>query len=124
MEDIVVTHESYYDLLKDFMEWHNSYSQWNSWDAQDGFRTLWHMGHIIETDLFCDAYHLGIIGEFDSPYCPIEVASILEAKGFAPDSVDKYAETHGIKIDAVEGGTHNPLYDCIIAAKVYFDLMK
>jgi len=124
MESIEITHRSYEELLRDFIEWHNSFSQWNSWDNKDGWRTLWHMGHVVEAKLFDDAYRLGINGEFDSPYCPIEVSSMLDANGYQPDSVDNYIKEKGLTVENVEGGTHNPLYDSIVAASAYFDLME
>lgn len=83
---------------------------------------LWHMGHVVEAYLFRECVRLGFIGKYDAPYTPIEVHEVLRCKGFKPDSVDSYAKEHKIKLP--EGSTHNPLYDCEVAARVYFHLLK
>jgi hypothetical protein len=122
IEGIEEDHDSYESLLRAFMAWHQEFQQWNSWDAKEEFQTLWHMGHVVETKLFDDAFKMGIIGEFESPYCPIEVATLLQAKGFSPDSVDGYVKEHNLELPEVAGGTHNALYDCIVAAAVFHHL--
>ena len=124
LKGIEVNYDSYESLLRAFIEWHNKFPQWNSWENKGGFQTLWHMGHVVEVQLFRDAYDMGIIGEFDSPYCPIEVASLLQMKGYSPDSVDGYLEARGLPKPEVAGGTHNALYDAMAAAMAYFDLIK
>jgi hypothetical protein len=67
---------------------------------------------------------MGIIGEFESPYCPIEVATLLQEKGYSPDSVDNYLDIKGLPKPEVKGGTHNALYDAMAAARAYFELIK
>ena len=79
--------------------------------------TIWHMGHVVEAYLFRELQKLGLIGEWDAPYTPIEVATMLQLSGYDPSSVDTYAREN--KIVLPEGSTHNPLYDCIVAAKVF-----
>lgn len=104
----------YEDMLKSFSDFYMKYR-----DAT----TLWHMGHIVESNLFREMHRLGYIGEWDAPYVPIEVSAYLEQVGESPDSVDKYAKSHNIEIMDY-GTTHNPLYDCEVAYKVYYDLCR
>lgn len=89
---------------------------------KDNADVLWHMGHIVEAELFRELYRNSLIGEWDAPYTPIELASVLEIFGEDPDSVDKYAQKEHLKIKEY-GTTHNPLYDCEVAAKAYFHLI-
>lgn len=79
--------------------------------------TMWHMGHIVEAFLFREMHRLGYIGDWDAPYTPIEVATMLALVGKDPSSVDTYAKENEIVLP--KGSTHNPLYDCIVAAKVF-----
>lgn len=93
-----------------------------TWKANwKNLQTMWHMGHVVEIGLFRELVSLGLIGEFEAPYTPIEIATVLDVKGFDGSSVDNYANMMGIK---VEGSTHDPLYDCRVAAKVYFDVIN
>ncbi len=82
---------------------------------------LWHMGHVVEAYLFRLLVEKGYIGEWDAPYTPIELSVYLEMYGYAPDSVDAYLEEEDIEVD-FDGATHNPLYDCIAAYKVWRNL--
>lgn len=107
-----VTHDKYEDMLKDFAKFYMKHKE---------AETLWHMGHIVEVFLFRECVRLGFLGEFETPYNPIEVAEMLRIKGFQPDSVDLYIDIHGLTIKDY-GSTHNPLYDCEVAAKTYFHL--
>lgn len=124
LKQVPVTHADYDELLKAFIDWHQQFPQWNSWDRQDGYQTLWHMGHVVEVALFRHARERLYIGDFDAPYVPIELATLLQSRGFRPDSVDEYIKTHNLPTPDVDGGTHNALYDAIAAATVYFDLVK
>lgn len=107
---------NYIELLSAFAQFYNNMRE------QYEITTLWHMGHVVESHLFRELVSNKLIGEWDAPYTPIEVSEVLRIKGFAPDSVDNYAKQHNVGI--TQGYTHNPLYDCEVAAKVYFDLMK
>lgn len=111
--DFEVTHTSYEDMLKDFSKFYL---------ANKDATTLWHMGHVVEAFLFRECVRLGFIGEWDAPYTPIEVSEVLRQNGFDPSSVDSYAKEKGLKLPA--GSTHNPIYDCRIAAAVYFHIKK
>jgi hypothetical protein len=82
---------------------------------------LWHMGHVVEAFLFRELVRLGFIGQFDAPYTPIDVSNDLRIAGEHADSVDKYAAGYDLVISDY-GTTHNPLYDCEVAAKVWFHL--
>ncbi len=82
------------------------------------------MGYVVESNLFRLMVRGGHIGEWDAPYVPVEVAEHLRIAGYAADSVDSYMESAGLKKPEVVGGTHNPLYDAMVAASVYFDLTK
>lgn len=116
MDGIAETHSSYEDMLQAIGAW------WleNKADAT----ALWHMGHVVESFLFRELVRVGSIGEWDAPYVPVEVSQVLADKGFRPDSVDSYLETKGLPKPELVGGTHNPLYDAVVAATVYFDLVK
>lgn len=98
-------------LLRQFAEFYNQMRE------QYNVTALWHMGHVVEAYLFRELVSNGLIGEWDAPYTPIEVAEHLRVRGFAPDSVDSYAREHNLELPS--GSTHNPLYDCVVAYKVY-----
>ena len=110
-----VTHEIYEDMLESFAAFYNSH--------REAATPLWHMGHVVEAHLFRECVRLGLIGEWDAPYTPIEVSEHLRANGYDPDSVDKYINEKNISVSDY-GSTHNPLYDCEAAARVYFSLME
>ena len=69
--------------------------------------TLWHMGHIVEANFFRQLQEKGCIGEWDAPYTPIEVSTLLAYAGERPDSVDEYTYIHELECRDY-GGTHNP----------------
>jgi len=116
LSNVKDTHQTYEDMMRDFSKW---------WlDNKEDSQILWHMGHIVEVFLFRELYNLGFIGEFDAPYTPFELAEILRLKGYEPDLVDEYIKAKDISLPYIEGSTHNPLYDAIAAAEVFFDLQK
>lgn len=96
---------------------------WKYINSISKVRTIWHMGHIVESRLFLDLREKNLIGVFDAPYTPVEISTLLQMKGFRPDSVDEYLakEMSDVKIS---GSTHDPLYDTLVAAQVYFHLLK
>ena len=106
--DFPVTHESYEEMLKDFSD---------EYMSKKNATVLWHMGHIVEAYLFRELNRLGFIGDWDAPYVPVEVSALLAAVGEKADSVDSYVEKYNI--EKPDGSTHNPLYDCEVAAKVF-----
>lgn len=91
----------------------------NFWNFVKDAQMLWHMGHIVEANLFKELHNHSLIGDFDAPYSPIEISVVLASKGYEPDSVDKYIEDQ-LHLKTV-GNTHDPLYDARAAAIVFFD---
>lgn len=83
---------------------------------------LYHCGMIVEGGFFRALREMGLIGLFEAPMAPIEVADYLRMKGENPYSVDEYVDKYGLK--KPDGATHNPLYDCEVAAKVYLHIIK
>ena len=114
MKGIKVTHYSYPKMLSTFANWYN--------DNRKDTVVLWHMGHVVEAFLFREMVDFAFIGEWDAPYTPIEVAEVLRCHGEDPASVDTYLKKKGVVISDVEGGTHNPIYDCIAAMTAYIEL--
>jgi len=108
-----ITHDSYEKMLAEFASFYMGTAG----------TVLWHMGHVVEAFLFRELVRLGFIGQFDAPYLPIDVANDLRLSGEQADSVDKYAAGYDLAISDY-GTTHNPLYDCEVAAKVFFHLNK
>lgn len=109
-----ITHNNYKEMLADFATWYL--------ENKEDTIVLWHMGHVVEAWLFREMVTLGLIGEFEAPYCPIEVSETLRLYGYAPDSVDTYAKDYNIT--AEYASTHNPLYYAEIAFKVWEDIVK
>lgn len=111
MEAIPVNYESYEDLLKAFFAWRKGYKDNDTIE-------LVHMGVPVEARLFLDAHSLGIIGDWDDPYPLVDCSAVPEIYV----SVDKYNQQNGVEVDPDEfaGGTHNPLYDSVAAAKAYW----
>lgn len=114
MEGIQVTHNSYKDMLKDFMSFYM--------ENKDNAHIVVHMGLPVEARLFLDAHNLGIIGDWDAPYPLIDMCAFPEIG----DSVDTYNANNGIVVDSntFEGGTHNPLYDSYATALAYIHITK
>lgn len=108
------THQTYESMLGEFAGWYMA----NQKDAT----VLYHMGHVVEAFLFRELVRLGYIGQWDAPYLPIDVSNDLRLAGEQADSVDEYAKKYNFAIPT--GSTHNPLYDCEVAAKVFFHLNK
>ena len=109
------THESYEDMLRDFAAFYLAHKQ--------NADCICHMGYIVEAHLFREMHHLGHIGEWDAPYPLLDVSGNLQQVGEDPTSVDNYAKKHRLPITDY-GSTHNPLYDCEVAAKVYMHLTR
>lgn len=110
-----VTHENYGDMLSAFAEFYYA----NKQDAD----IVAHCGSPVESHLFRQMRRMELIGEWDAPFPIHEVGTLLLAFGENPKSVDSYAQKHNLEI-ADYGSTHNPLYDCEVAAKVFLHLMK
>lgn len=82
---------------------------------------LYHCGMIVEGRFFYELRQMSLLGKFERPMCPIEVGNFLMAAGENPFSCDEYVKKHNLTIE-FDGGTHNPLYDCEVAAKVFIHL--
>lgn len=104
-------------LLNDFAKFY-TYMR-NQYDVT----VLWHMGHVVEAFLFRLLVEKGLIGEWDAPYIPIEVSAYLQQAGYKPDSVDAYISANGLSVE-YGGTTHNPLYDCIAAYRVWEHIIR
>lgn len=109
MVDIEETRNSYPSMLYAFNQFLKKH--------KDG-KVLTHMGHIVEANLFRDMHELGIIGDFEAPYEWYDVCLLFG------DSVDSYNRIHGIMVEDVKGGTHNPLYDCVSAFKAFWHFIN
>lgn len=105
------------ELLADFAEFYNEVK-----GKTPGVRELWHMGHIVEAYLFRRMRELDLIEDFGGPYTPIEVSAHLDMAGRPADSVDSYMEE--FDIPKPSGATHNPLYDCEVAYKVWRHIVE
>ena len=114
LADVHTTHETYESMLADFAVFYMA----NKADAE----CVCHMGYIVEAHLLREMHRLGFIGDWDAPYPLYDVSGNLQAAGEDPTSVDVYAKKHALEI-ADFGTTHNPLYDCEVAAKVYIHLL-
>jgi len=113
LENIAPTHETYEAMLSDFAIFYMA----NKADAD----CICHMGYIVEAHLLREMHRLGFIGDWDAPYPLFDVSGNLQAAGEHPTSVDGYAKKHSLPLSDF-GTTHNPLYDCEVAAKVYLHL--
>lgn len=107
MIDIKETHTDYESMLKDFMKFYM--------DNKQDTVILVHMGLPVESRLFLDAHELGFIGDWDAPYPLVDISAIPEIN----TSPDTYNKNNGVVIPALDGGTHNPLYDSWSALLAY-----
>lgn len=111
--DFEITNQSYEEMLKEFASFYLKHKD---------STTIWHMGHVVESHLFRELHRLGFIGDWDAPYTPIDVSDMLRVIGEPSDSVDSYYKKYNLSI--IEGNTHNPLYDCKVAAEVLNSIAK
>ncbi|XGU46178.1 hypothetical protein ACEXAJ_07430 [Fusobacterium necrophorum subsp. funduliforme] len=109
----IIRLSSYKELLQWFAKYYNLYRK--------EYTVLYHMGHIVEANLFKELVSGGYIGEWDAPYTPIEVSALLAACGYDMDSVDKLAEL-GLIEKPSESQTHQALYDAEITCRAYWFL--
>lgn len=118
VKGIGVSNNSYGSLLEDFIRYYKC--------NKDNATILVHMGCPVEAKLFIDAQKMGFMGTFDGPYPLIDISAYPEIS----DSVDKYAKKHNLMDEInemmteleIKGGTHNPVYDCIVTAKCYMHI--
>ena len=105
----------YLSLLKGFCDFYLA----NKNDAT----VIVHMGCPVETSIFKDAHSAGFLGDWDAPYPLLDIAGNLSQAGEDPTSPDSYVKKHNLSISDY-GTTHNPLYDCEVAARVFIHLQK
>lgn len=118
IKSIPVTHTDYDSFLKSFGQWYLKH-------RGDDVDVLWHMGHVVEAFLFRELVTRKIIGEFEAPYCPIEVSAYLEMANEQADSVSAYATKHNLVVpESVCAAVHNPLFDATQAYQVWLHLVK
>jgi hypothetical protein len=114
IEDILVTHGSYVDMLEAFYAFYMAH--------KEGADVIGHVVFPVETTLFGDMIRSRPERVFDGPYPLYDTASILRARGLTADSTDDYNERHGI-IVPFEGAVHHPLIDAWSAERCYRHLM-
>lgn len=110
---IAPTHNSYEEMLADFTAFYMLHKA----DAD----CVCHMRYIVEDHLLREMHRLGLIGDWDAPYPLYDVSGNLQAAGEDETSVDAYAKKFGLRLNDC-GTTHNPLYDCEVAAMAYIHL--
>lgn len=115
ISNIEPTHQSYEGMIRSFSAFYMRH--------KEGSYIIAHMGYIVEAHLLREMRRIGGIGDWDAPFPLHDVAGLLLAAGEDPTSVDSYAEKHNLQIKHF-GTTHNPLYDCEVAAKVFMHLME
>ena len=110
----VVKFDTYLELLKWFADKYYEY-------YKEGYTVVYHMGSIVESNLFREFVKHDLVGIWDAPYTPIELSVILDIAGFKPDSVDYFVENNIIEKPST-GVTHQALYDAMVCGKVYWYL--
>jgi hypothetical protein len=95
----------------------------NPWGGLD-YQTvpvLYHCGMVVEGNFFRELVALKLIGAFDAPMAPIDVAEHLRCNGFDPHSVDTYLQRCGVA--PATGAAHDPEFDAVQAATAYLLLV-
>ncbi len=115
MTVIPVSQDSYEGLLADFAKFYLA-------EKADADLVV-HMGVPVESKVLLDMHCLGLIGDWDGPYPLYDLSGFLAQVGEDPTSVDGYLVRHDLIVSSqYEGGTHNPLYDSEVAARVLMHL--
>lgn len=124
----VTTYDEMMRLAAEFYHFHSTRNDdgevVEAWGNPDHNTTpvLYHCGMVVEGGFFRTLREMELIGAFDAPMAPIEVADFLRSAGENPASVDGYIAKHGLATAA--GEMHNPLYDAIQAATAYLHLIE
>ncbi|MDR1980365.1 MAG: hypothetical protein LBQ39_01935 [Tannerellaceae bacterium] len=113
LSGMCVNCESYENLISNFAAFYLS--------NKSNCEVICHMEYIVEAFLFREMHRMGFIGDWDAPYPLFDISGNLQSAGEDPTSVDGYAKKHGLEISDY-GSTHNPLYDCEVAAKCYLHM--
>ncbi len=82
---------------------------------------LYHCGMIVEGGFFQILHNEGLLGTFERPMAPIEVADYLRMANSDPYSVDSYVAKRSIA--PTVGAVHDPMFDAIQAAKDYLHIV-
>ncbi|MBA2851797.1 hypothetical protein HNP86_001956 [Methanococcus maripaludis] len=93
-------------------------------NLKNGAVVIAHCGAPVEATLFDELYKANVMGEFDGPFPLHELATVLAVLGENPHSTDEYCKKYNIVIDGVEGSTHDPEYDAMVALKVWNHCMS
>jgi hypothetical protein len=112
------------DELEDefFTAWLNAVGSF----TKDGVKplTIAHCGYPVESGLFSRCIAMQPEERaWSGPFPLHDVATLLLAKGRNPLSVDAYLKEQGIAPE-FNGATHHPMYDAVVAAQVWEDLLK
>jgi hypothetical protein len=113
-ESMLGTHSTYKGMLHDFATFYLKYKL----DAD----VIAHMGYIAEAHLLREMHANGYLGDWDAPYPLYDLSGSLQAAGMDPTSADKALVELGLTAPVVDGGSHNPIYDSLVAGKVYYAL--
>ena len=105
-------------LLKDFIRFYNECKE----KSGNSLTVVGHMVCPVEANIFIKARKYKLIEDFDGPYPLHDVASMLLVKGENPTSVDSYVKKYNL--EETKGNSHNPLFDCEQALKVFENIMK
>ena len=103
----------------------NSYLELLQWFAQEykkyknDYTLLYHMGHIVESNLFKELINHKLIGIWDAPYTPIEMSTILSINGFKADSIDNLVKQELIE-KPLKSQPHQALYDAEVCGRAYW----
>jgi len=115
MTEVPVSHADYSALLSDFAGFYLA--------NKDGADVIVHMGVPVEAKVLIDMHAHGLIGAWDGPYPLLDVSGHLAQAGEDPTSVDGYRSKYGLELSAdFAGGSHNPLFDSEVAARVFIHL--
>lgn len=109
----IVKFETYNELLKWFADEYLKY--------KDTHTTVYHMGHIVEANLFKELVNNKFIGEWDAPYTPVEISVLLQICGYSADSVD-YLVKENLISKPNNSSVHQALYDAEVAGRAYWYL--
>lgn len=116
MTAIPVSHKNYDELLADFAKFYLANKKLEA-------DIVVHMGVPVEAKVFIDAHKKGLIGDWDGPYPLHDVAGYLAQAGEDPTTCDGYVRKYKLVLSGeYAGGTHNPLYDSEVAARVLMHL--
>lgn len=112
MQGIQCTHDDYKGILSAFTDWYKA--------NKDNAVIIVHVGLPVEARLFIDMHNMGLIGDWDAPFPLVDISAFPEIG----TSTDDYNQRNGIELPFLDGGVHNPLYDCYSALCAYTHLMN